>query len=141
MQKGGCGCQGSSASPDRHRGRKTTPGLHLEGKSLESVQKIQQVVKEEEKINLLRSVEDRMIFSGRERGRRTREVVAMFESEGVTTPAGTALAPGPPAPSSHPSWVYFIALIAVWNYLGNSLFSYSLSTSLNVITEIVALFA
>lgn len=59
-----------------------------------------------------------------------RDIFAVWRTEGVTTPERTALAPGPPAPSSHPSWAYFTALIAVWNYLGNSLFSYLLSASL-----------
>ena len=71
-----------------------------------------------------------------EHGTRTREGhFCCLENRGChylneDCPGPWAPCPPPHPPSHYPSWVYFIALIAVWNYLGYSLFSYSLSTSL-----------
>ena len=90
------------------------------------------MVKERRKINLLKCWrQNDLLWANVEQGLE-RDMFAVWKTEGVTTSARTALAPGPPSPppSHYPSWVYFIALIAVWNYLGYSLLSYSSSTSL-----------
>lgn len=100
--------------------------LHLE-ESLESLYyKISRLRKEEKSTCL--SVEDRMIFSGRTWKKLTEGHYCCLENRGAHLAPARLPAPGPCPHLILHGFYYMID--CCWNYLGNSLFSYSLSTSL-----------